>query len=131
MTPRCTISAHTLEETQYYFDRLKSPRPVGVVTANHAHLVPEGVEGFFGRHGYRAAATRSALADCFRNGKEVHLRALRRRFRFRPRCSAASARLGFVGHYMNVFGTLEDMLEGREVLAKLDPQIGSGKRKAS
>ena len=27
--------------------------------------------------------------------------------------------LGFKGHYMNAFGSLQDMIEGREYLAKL------------
>jgi sugar phosphate isomerase/epimerase len=120
---------HTLEETQYYFDRLKSPKLRWAFTANHAHLVPEGVDGFLdGMDIKRCDEVR--LADCFRNGKEVHLRPGEGDFDF-AHLFRRLDELGFAGHYMNVFGTLEDMLEGREVLAKLDPQIGSGKRKAS
>ncbi|MGB6446430.1 MAG: sugar phosphate isomerase/epimerase family protein [Xanthobacteraceae bacterium] len=120
---------HTLEETQFYFDRLKSPRLRWAFTANHAHLVPEGVDGFLaGMDIGRCDEVR--LADCFCNGKEVHLRPGEGDFDF----SALFCRLdelGFAGHYMNVFGTLDDMLEGREILAKLDPRGAAGERKAS
>ena len=37
--------AHTVEEWQYYWD-IQSPNFKLSFTANHAHLVPEGVEGF-------------------------------------------------------------------------------------
>ena len=120
---------HTLEETQFYFDRLKSPRLRWAFTANHAHLVPEGVDGFLaGMDIGRCDEVR--LADCFRNGKEVHLKPGAGDFDF-PALFRRLDELGFAGHYMNVFGTLDDMLEGREILAKLDPQDAAGKRKAS
>ena len=120
---------HTLEETQFYFDRLKSPRLRWAFTANHAHLVPEGVDGFLaGMDIGRCDEVR--LADCFRNGKEVHLKPGDGDFDF-PELFRRLDELGFAGHYMNVFGTLDDMVEGREILAKLDPQDAAGKRKAS
>jgi sugar phosphate isomerase/epimerase len=120
---------HTLEETQFYFDRLKSPRLRWAFTANHAHLVPEGVDGFLaGMDIGRCDEVR--LADCFRNGKEVHLKPGEGDFDF-PALFRRLDELGFAGHYMNVFGTLDDMVEGREILAKLDPQDAAGKRKAS
>jgi sugar phosphate isomerase/epimerase len=120
---------HTLEETQFYFDRLKSPRLRWAFTANHAHLVPEGVDGFLaGMDIGRCDEVR--LADCFRNGKEVHLKPGDGDFDF-PELFRRLDELGFAGHYMNVFGTLDDMLQGREILAKLDPQDAVGKRKTS
>jgi sugar phosphate isomerase/epimerase len=120
---------HTLEETQFYFDQLKSPRLRWAFTANHAHLVPEGVDGFLaGMDIGRCDEVR--LADCFRNGKEVHLKPGEGDFDF-PALFRRLDELGFAGHYMNVFGTLDDMLEGREILAKLDSQGAAGKRKAS
>jgi sugar phosphate isomerase/epimerase len=120
---------HTLEETQFYFDRLKSPRLRWAFTANHAHLVPEGVDGFLaGMDIGRCDEVR--LADCFRNGKEVHLKPGAGDFDF-PALFRRLDELGFAGHYMNVFGTLDDMLQGREILARLDPQDAAGKRKAS
>ena len=54
--------AHTVEEWRYYFDRIKSPAFKLSFTANHAHLVPEGVGGLCrgARHepGRRGAARR-------------------------------------------------------------------------
>jgi len=38
--------AHTVDEWMYYFDRIKSPNFRMSFTANHAHLVPDGVDGF-------------------------------------------------------------------------------------
>jgi sugar phosphate isomerase/epimerase len=37
---------HNLEECHYFFDALQSPRLRWAFTVNHAHLVPEGIEGF-------------------------------------------------------------------------------------
>lgn len=106
--------AHTLEEWRYYFERIDSPSFRLSFTANHAHLVPEGVEGFvdgldFGRVG------EVRLADCFRNGTEEHLIPGQGNFDF----GAMSRRIeatGFAGHYTNAFGSLEDMIEARAYL---------------
>ena len=38
--------AHTIEEWRYYFDAIQSPAFKLSFTANHAHLVPEGIAGF-------------------------------------------------------------------------------------
>ena len=38
--------AHTVEEWRYYFDHITSPSFRLSFTANHAHLVPEGIAGF-------------------------------------------------------------------------------------
>lgn len=112
--------AHNLEETRYYFDRLDSPRLRWAFTANHAHLVPEGVDGFLdGLDIARCDEVR--LADCFRNGKELHLKPGLGDFDF-PALFQRLDQLGFDGHYMNAFGTLEDMLEGREILAGMETQ---------
>jgi hypothetical protein len=97
---------------------LTSPKLRWAFTANHAHLVPEGVDGFLDGMGVERC-DEVRLADCFRNGKELHLKPGQGDFDF----SALFRRLddlGFAGHYMNAFGTLDDMLEGREILSKLD-----------
>lgn len=115
--------AHTLEETRFYFDRLNSPKLRWAFTANHAHLVPEGVDGFLdGMDIGRCDEVR--LADCFRNGKELHLKPGQGDFDFRALFRRLDT-LGFSGHYMNAFGTLEDMLEGREILANLEEAQGT------
>jgi sugar phosphate isomerase/epimerase len=38
--------AHTIEEWRHYYDAIDSPAFALSFTANHAHLMPEGVEGF-------------------------------------------------------------------------------------
>lgn len=113
--------AHDLEETQYYFDRLDSPRLRWAFTANHAHLVPEGVEGFLkGMDISRCDEIR--LADCFYCGKEEHLKPGAGDMDFQALFRRADE-LGYTGRYMNAFGSLQDMLDGREYLSKLDPSL--------
>ena len=64
--------AHTVEEWRYYFDAIQSPAFKLSFTVNHAHLVPEGVAGFVDALDMRRVEE-VRLADCFRNGHEVHL----------------------------------------------------------
>jgi sugar phosphate isomerase/epimerase len=111
--------AHNLEETQYYFDRLDSPRLRWAFTANHAHLVPEGVDGFLDAMDV-SRCDEVRIADCWRNGKEVHLRPGEGDFDFRHLFQRMEV-LGFRGHYMNAFGSLQDMIEGREMLSAYAP----------
>jgi hydroxypyruvate isomerase len=110
--------AHNVEEAVYYFERLDSPRLRWAFTANHAHLVPEGVEGFIAALDIKRC-DEVRLADCWRNGKEVHLRPGEGDFDFGGLFQQLD-KAGFEGHYMNSFGTLQDMIEGRERLAKLE-----------
>src|SRR5437016_6561849 len=64
--------AHTVEEWRHYFERIGSPAFRLSFTVNHAHLVPEGISGFIDALDVtRVKEVR--LADCFRNGHEVHL----------------------------------------------------------
>jgi sugar phosphate isomerase/epimerase len=55
--------SHTVEEWRYYFDAIRSPAFKLSSTVNHAHLVPEGINGFVerSRHesGRRGAPCRS------------------------------------------------------------------------
>jgi sugar phosphate isomerase/epimerase len=114
--------AHTVEEWRYYFDAIASPSFKLSFTANHAHLVPEGIDGFIdaidlGRVG------EVRLADCFRNGFEAHLRPGEGDLDF----AAMFRRLesgGFKGHYTNAFGSLDDMLAGRNELVRLARTAG-------
>ena len=107
--------AHTIEEWQYYWD-IASPAFKLSFTANHAHLVPEGIEGFvkvldFSRVG------EVRLADCFRNGHEVHLPPGEGDLDF-GRMFRLIEDKGFRGTYTNAFGTLDDMLAARHTLVK-------------
>lgn len=103
--------AHTIEEWRWFYDKLDSPALRLSFTANHAHLVPEGVEGFLNAMPLsRVGEVR--LADCFRNGHEQHLVPGQGDFDFPALFTALEAK-GYAGHYMNAFGSLDDMLTAR------------------
>jgi len=114
--------AHTVEEWRFYFEAIHSPAFRLSFTANHAHLVPEGIAGFVDALDMgRVEEVR--LADCFRNGYEVHLPPGKGDVDF----AAMFRRIegaGFRGHYMNAFGSLDDMLEGREELVRIAGKAG-------
>ena len=103
--------AHTIEEWQYYWD-IKSPNFKLCFTANHAHLVPEGIEGFVKALNFKRVHE-VRLADCFRNGYEVHLPPGKGNIDF-GRMFRLIEDKGFKGGYTNAFGTLDDMLAARE-----------------
>ncbi len=104
--------AHTVTEWMYYLDRIKSPNFRMSFTANHAHLVPDGIDGFIDALDFsRVGEVR--LADCRRLGKEEHLQPGAGNLDFGNLFKRIEA-AGFKGHYMNAFGTLDDMLAGRE-----------------
>jgi len=114
--------AHTLEEWRYYAEAIHSPSFALSFTANHAHLVPEGIDGFIDAIDLsRVGEVR--LADCLRNGFEAHLKPGEGNLDF----GALFARLeaaGFKGHYTNAFGSLDDMLAGRYELLRLAAAAG-------
>lgn len=109
--------AHTLAEWRHYFERIRSPAFGLSFTVNHAHLVPEGVAGFVEALDMsRVAEVR--LADCFRNGHEQHLRPGDGDLDFADMFARIEGK-GFAGHYMCAFGSLADMLDGREELVRI------------
>ncbi len=108
--------AHTVEEWRYYYERIDSPAFALSFTANHAHLVPEGVEGFVAAIPW-ARVQEVRLADCFRNGHEQHLRPGEGDFDFSEMFRRIEA-TGYRGRYMNAFGALEDMLAARDYLVE-------------
>jgi sugar phosphate isomerase/epimerase len=109
--------AHTLEEWRWYYEKIQSPALGLSFTANHAHLVPEGVPGFLAALPLdRVGEVR--LADCFRNGKEEHLVPGLGDFDFAGLFRALTAR-GYDGPFTNAFGTLDDMLSARTKFAAL------------
>lgn len=120
--------AHDVEETRFYFDRLDSPNLRWAFTANHAHLVEEGVDGFLDAFDI-ARCDEVRLADCWRRGKEVHLRPGEGDFDFAALFRRLDA-LGFAGHYMASFGTVQDMIAGRERLSAMVPLQRSQPRHA-
>jgi len=114
--------AHTVEEWRSYFERIQSPAFRLSFTVNHAHLVPEGVAGFIDAIEMdRVEEVR--LADCFRNGHEVHLKPGAGDLDFGDMFRRIEG-AGFRGHYMNAFGSLDDMLKGRDELVRLAAAAG-------
>ena len=107
--------AHTVEEWQYYWD-IASPALKLSFTANHAHLVPEGVVGFVNALDFRRVGE-VRLADCHRNGHEVHLVPGKGDLDFGAMFRLVEGR-GYKGHYTNAFGTLDNMLAARDHLVE-------------
>ena len=106
--------AHTVEEWRYYFERIQSPAFRLSFTANHAHLVPEGIPGFVDALDMSMVGE-VRLADCFRNGHEVHLKPGAGDLDFGDMFRRVEGK-GFKGHYTNAFTTLDDMLWARDYL---------------
>ena len=103
----------TLEECLWFHERLTSPNFGLSFTANHAHMNPEGVNGFVAALDMtRCREVR--LADC-RGTVDEHLRPGEGTMDFADMFARIEA-AGFSGHYMNQFGDLEDMLAGRRYL---------------
>ena len=114
--------AHTTEEWRYYWERISSPAFKLSFTANHAHLVPEGIEGFVDALDMRMVHE-VRLADCFRNGYEVHLKPGAGDIDFGDMFRRIEGK-GFKGHYTNAFTTLDDMLWARDYLAEAASRAG-------
>ena len=108
--------ASDLQECQYYFERLDSPALGWSFTVNHAHIRPNSIDAFMaGLDMRRCGEVR--LADC-RGTHEEHLRPGEGTIDFGAMFAAIEAS-GYRGHYMQAFGSLEDMVRGRETLAHL------------
>jgi sugar phosphate isomerase/epimerase len=114
--------AHTIEEWRSYYEAIDSPAFALSFTANHAHLLPEGVEGFVAAIPMRRVVE-VRLADCFRNGHEQHLVPGQGDFDFGAMFKLIEG-TGFKGRYMNAFGTLEDMQTARARLVELARAAG-------
>jgi sugar phosphate isomerase/epimerase len=115
--------ANDLEECRYYFDRLDSPALGWSFTVNHAHIQPNRIDAFMkGLDMKRCGEVR--LADC-RGTHEEHLKPGEGTIDF-PAMFAAIEKSGYRGHYMQAFGSLDDMLNGRQTLAQLGDKGASG-----
>lgn len=114
--------AHTIDEWRYYYDAIHSPAFALSFTANHAHLLPDGVEGFVSAIPMdRVVEVR--LADCFRNGHEQHLLPGKGDFDFGAMFKLIEDK-GYEGRYMNAFGTLDDMNDARKTFVDLARKAG-------
>lgn len=114
--------AHTVEEWRYYWSLLESPAVRLSFTANHAHLVPDGVHGFTDAVDFSLVGE-VRLADCFRNGHEVHLKPGDGDLDFVDMFRRIEGK-GFKGRYTNAFGSLEDRLAGRDYLVARAKEAG-------
>ncbi|PWG62725.1 sugar phosphate isomerase/epimerase family protein [Spiribacter halobius] len=113
--------ASSIEECRYYLDNLRSPALGFSFTVNHAHLFPEGIRGFVEALDLtRCREVR--LADC-RGTVEEHLHPGEGTIDFGEMFRLVEG-AGFTGHYMNQWGTLEDMLEGRRYLVERAREAG-------
>lgn len=113
--------ACTIEECLFYFDRLQSPAIGFSFTANHAHLYEEGVSGFLDALDF-SRCREVRLADC-RGTVEEHLLPGQGTLDFGALFRQLEDK-GFAGHYMNQFGSLQDMLDGREYILREAQEAG-------
>jgi sugar phosphate isomerase/epimerase len=114
--------AHTIDEWRYYYEKINSPAFALSFTANHAHLMPDGVPRFIDTTPFeRVAEVR--LADCFRNGHEQHLLPGEGDFDFGDMFRRVEA-TGFRGHYMSAFGTVADMQAARSIFVAAAERAG-------
>ena len=109
---------HTVEECRPYFEEIRSPHLGWAFTVNHAHLVPEGIDGFLDAFGVeRIREVR--LAD--NTGEyEIHLNPGEGTIDF-ARLFARLEGAGYRRHYAMAFGSLDDKLAARDRLAALAP----------
>ena len=104
---------YTVDECAFYFDNLKSPNLHWTFTINHATLVPEGIDGFldaFGIDRMREVRVADNLGD-----KEHHMFPGQGSIDFRALFTRLEG-MGYTGHYTNGFGSLDDMIRGRDYL---------------
>jgi sugar phosphate isomerase/epimerase len=112
--------AVTIEECREYLERIPSPYLGWAFTVNHAHLLEEGIDGFLDAVGLdRCGEVR--LADS-RGDYEQHLKPGEGTIDF-GRMFRRIEGSGYRHHYMLAFGSWQDMLAGRDDLARLDRDI--------
>jgi sugar phosphate isomerase/epimerase len=106
--------AHNVAECRYYFDAISSQHFGWAFTVNHAHLVPEDIDGFLEAFGIdRIGEVR--LADNL-GDKEVHLNPGEGNIDFVSLFQSLES-VGYQKFYTMAFGSLEDKLAAREMFA--------------
>ena len=105
---------YSVEECRRFFDRITSPALKWSFTINHATLVPDGIAGFLdAMPAERLGEVR--LAD--NNGEyELHMYPGSGIIDFADTFRRIEA-TGYAGHYTAAFGTIDDMLRARPLLA--------------
>ena len=110
-----------LEDTVHYFAQIQSPNLKWAFTINHAHYDPIGIKGFVdGMDMSRCEEVR--VAD--NNGEyELHMQPGTGTVDFGDMFKRIEG-AGFNGHYMCGWGTIEQMLEGRDYLVDRAREAG-------
>ncbi|MBX2882701.1 MAG: sugar phosphate isomerase/epimerase [Granulosicoccus sp.] len=112
----------TPAECKIYFDALQSPAIKWSFTANHAHFLPGvGIESFIDQMDFKLCGE-VRLAD--NNGSyEIHQKPGEGTIDFGAMFRKIEG-LGYKGHYTNGFGTLDDMLQGRQYMLDRAQEAG-------
>lgn len=108
--------AHNIEECKRVFDAIPEDKLGWAFTVNHAHLIPEGIDGFLDAFGIRRIGE-VRLADN-KGEYEVHLIPGEGTIDF----AAALNRLeseGYGGHYMMAYGDNDQKIASRDRLCSL------------
>jgi sugar phosphate isomerase/epimerase len=105
-----------LDECRDFFGRLQSPSLGWSFTVNHAHMVAGGIDGHIDGLDMKRLGEVRLADNC--GDREEHLRPGEGNIDFK-RMFRRIEDAGYRGHYMNAFGSLDDMLKGRDVLAEL------------
>jgi sugar phosphate isomerase/epimerase len=107
---------HNIEEFSYYLNAIQSKSLCWAFTVNHAHIVPEGIDGFLDAFGLdRCEEVR--LADN-KGDKEQHLKIGEGNINF-VKLFRRIESSGFRGHYMLSLKSFKDMRESRDYLVNL------------
>jgi len=108
--------AHTVQETAVYMDAIPAEHMGWAFTANHSHLVPDGVDGFLDAFGIdRIGEVR--LADNT-GDYEVHLIPGEGNLDF-TNLFTRLENAGYKGHYSMAYGSDEQRIESRNQLSQL------------
>ncbi len=115
-------------ECRVFFDALQSPAIQWSFTANHAHFLPGvGIENS-STPWISAAAGKSASPTITVPTRFISSRARGRsisaRYSGKPKGWAMPVIMGYAGHYMNGFGTVDDMLVGRDYMLARAAEAG-------
>ncbi|MEM7260015.1 MAG: TIM barrel protein [Pseudomonadota bacterium] len=112
----------TPAECRSYFERLQSPALKWSFTANHAHFLPSvGIADFIDQMDF-SLCHEVRLAD--NNGSyEIHQKPGDGTIDFGALFKKIEG-LGYRGHYTNGFGSLQDMLDGRDHMIERAREAG-------
>ena len=110
-----------LADTIHYFQQVQSPNLKWAFTINHAHYDPIGIAGFVDGMDM-SLCEEVRVAD--NNGEyELHMKPGTGTVDFGDMFKRIEG-AGFTGHYMNGFGTIDDMLEGRDYMLERAREAG-------